>query len=442
MAPSDRSHRRVVVTGLGLISPLGNTTESLWDALQSGRSGVAPLLEPLGKALPCSFAGEAREFTGAIEDFGELESAQKKLIRKGLKVMCRESQMAVAAAQRALVDAGVVLNQGDPERSGIVFGSDYMLTIPDEFTEGIRECMNGAATFDFAQWGDVGMKKLSPLWLLKYLPNMPASHIAIFNDLRGPNNSITHREAAGNLAIGEAFRVIQRDHADLMLAGATGTRVHPLKAVHAVLQEEVASDREPPHRASRPFDRDRSGMVLGEGSGVVVLEELGAAQARGARIYAEVVGAGSSAVVDRRRVAHRDEAIANAVRAGLRDAGIGPDEIGHIHAHGLSTRTSDAEESRGLVATLGQQAAKIPVTAAKSYFGNLGAGGGVVEFIASTLALSHDWLFPILNYDTVDPDCPLNVVRGGDTAAGGCFVNVNVTPQGQASCVVASRFVS
>ena len=243
-----------------------------------GRSAVA---RPDG--LPVRFGGEARQFTGEIDDFGPLEKEQKKAIRKGLKVMCRECQMGVAAAQLALADAGLKLGTLDPDRTGISFGTDYMLSVPEEFTEGIVQCLDAARPVPVLRAGAAeGMTKMSPLWLLKYLPNMPASHLAIYNDFRGPNNSMTMREAAANAALGEAYQIILRGSADAMLVGATGTRLHPMKMVHAVQQEEVAAGDGDPAAASRPFDRDRRGMVLGEGAGAVVLEELSAAQARGA----------------------------------------------------------------------------------------------------------------------------------------------------------------
>lgn len=281
---------------------------------------------------------------------------------------------------------------------------------------------------------------MPPLWLLKYLPNMPASHIAIYNDMRGHSNSITHREAAANLAIGEALRVIQRNHADLTVAGATGTRIHPMKAVHARQQEELADPDVAPAEASRPFDLNRSGMVLGEGSGVVILEELATAQARGTKIYAEVIGFGSSSVSDRDQTAHRDVALANAMRAAISDAGLKLEEIGHIQAHGLSTHSCDAEEAAAIESVFGPLAKKVPVTAAKSYFGNLGAGSGAVELIAGVLALENGKLFPILNYRTPDPKCAVAAVTSQETAPGDCFLNLSVTPQGQAACIVVRRF--
>jgi 3-oxoacyl-[acyl-carrier-protein] synthase II len=425
---------------MAVISPLGNSKESLWDALSGGRSGVGPLTVLPPGSLPVSFAGEAREFQGKIDDFGPLGKEQKKSIRKGLKVMCRECQMAVAAAQKALTDAGLAFGQYDPARTGVNFGSDYMLTLPGEFTEGIRQCLSAEGGFEYSRWAPEGMPKMSPLWLLKYLPNMPASHIAIYNDLRGPNNSLTHREAASNLAVAEAYQTILRDQADIILAGATGTRLHPLKAVHVLQQEEVASGNGDPTRASRPFDRDRSGMVLGEGAGTVVLEELASAQARGATIYAEVVGGASSSVADRNLVARRDQAMANALRAALRNGRIAPEELGHLHGHGLSTRTTDVEEARAINRVFGDWAKSLPVVAAKGHFGNLGAGSGVVELIASVMALGHGGLFPILNYESPDPECPIAGVRESGVEAGSSFVNLNVTPQGQASAVAVRSF--
>jgi 3-oxoacyl-[acyl-carrier-protein] synthase II len=433
------TQRRVVITGMGLISPLGNTKEALWDAFSSGQSGVGPLTALPPGAVPCHAAGEARQFRGEIEDFGPLEKEQKKSIRKGLKVMCRECQMGVAAAQLALTDARLAFGQTDPERTGISFGSDYMLSIPEDFTEGVVQCLDDQGQFHFSRWGGEGLTKMSPLWLLKYLPNMPASHVAIFNDLRGPNNSVTLREASANIAIGEAFQIILRGSADAMLIGATGTRLHSMKIVHALQQEELACGDGDPARISRPFDLHRTGMVPGEGAGAIMLEELATAQARGATIYAEVVSAASSSAADRRLVARRDRAMANVLHAVLQGAEAGPDDVGHLHAHGLSTRTCDMDEAQAIREVFGGRARPLPVTAAKSYFGNLGAGGSMVELIASLLALQHGTLPPILNYETPDPQCPIAVVTDHATPAGGSFINLNVTPQGQASAVMVRR---
>lgn len=440
MSSAHASERRVVITGLGVISPLGDTPEALWDALSSGRSGVTRLDAVPPDHLPTSAAGQIPQFTGQVDDFGPLEADQKKAIRKALKVMCRECQMGVAAAMRTLRDAGTQTGGFDPQRAGIVYGSDYMLSSPEEFSDGIRLCTDAAQEFVYDRWGDDGMRRLTPLWLLKYLPNMPACHIAIYNDFQGPNNSITHREAAANLAVGEAFRTIQRGSADIMVAGATGTRIHPMKVIHAAQTEELAGNGVDPELAARPFDLNRTGMVLGEGAGAIVLEKLETARGRGARIYAEMVGTASSSVANRHSVANRATALANVMRGALRDAGITPEQVGHIHAHGLSTRSCDEEEAQAIHEVFGSLADRVPVTAAKSYFGNLGAGSGAVELVASILSLQQGRLFSTLNYEAPDPACRLAVVNQNDVPAGDCFLNLNVTPQGQASCVVVRRY--
>jgi len=433
--------RRVVITGLGVVSPLGNSPERLWQALAAGESGVRELTMVPVEALPTRYGAEARDFTGSIEDFGPLDKAMSRTIKKGLKVMCREMQMGIAVAQLALTHAGVKLAQANLDRFGIVYGSDYMLTVPQEFTTGIRNCLDDGR-FDFRKWGEKGLTAVEPLWLLKYLPNLPAAHIAIFNDLRGPSNSLTVREASSNLAIAEAYMTIARGHADAMIAGANGTKVHPARTIHVVTQEEIATGDGDPARLSRPFDLDRTGAVMGEGAAAIILEELATAQARGAKIWGEVIGAASSAVADRRGIGQTREAVRNVLKLAMRSAGISPDDVGHIHAHGLGGRYSDAMEAQAIADVFQSRKRPVPVVAAKSYFGNLGAAGGLVELIASVLAQQHDKLFATLNYETPDPDCPVNVIADGEQSPGEIFINVSVTPQGQASAAVVNRFAA
>ncbi len=432
--------RRVVVTGMGLVSPLGNDKNAFWDALVSGRSGVSMLSLVAPNALPIAFGAEAREFRGAIDDFGSLPKEQSKAIRKGLKVMCRECQMGCAAAQKAMADAGLASGNFDPDRVGITFGTDHMVTMPEDFSESILPCLDDQRQFDFSRWATEGLPKMNPLWLLKYLPNMPASHLAMYNDLRGPNNSMTLREAAANVALVEAFHTIVGDRADVMVVGATGTRIHPIKAIHTRQQEELADATADPARASRPFDRDRTGMVLGEGAGAVVLEDRDRAVARGATIYAEVLGGASSSVAGVDRLAHRDQALKNAMEMTLSRASITPEAVGFVNAHGLSTRIGDAEESRAIHRVFGQRAQPVPVVAPKSHTGNLGAGSGMIELIAGVLALAHGQLFPVLNFETADPECPIGVVRKGEIPpVGSSFINLSVTPQGQASAALIQK---
>lgn len=433
----DPPSRRVVITGMGLVSPFGNSVEALRDAIREGRSGVATLCNLPTENLPTKFGAEARDFTGHIDNFGPLDPNVKKSIRKGLKVMCREIQMGVAVAQMALHDAGLNPGGYDVDRVGAVYGCDYIMTSPDEFTAGVKACTDDDG-FHFSRWAELGLKKVDPLWLLKYLPNMPACHVAIYNDLRGPNNSITQREASANLALAEAYTTIVRGAADIMLAGATGTRVHALRTLHIVLQEELAVDGDDPTKLSRPFDLHRTGLVLGEGAGAVVLEDLESANRRGAKALAEVVGYGSSTVLDRNGIADCGRAIENSIRIALQSARLSPSEVGHVNAHGLGTRKCDAEEAQAIQRIFGSGKSASPVVAAKSYFGNLGAASGIVELISSVLAQHDGKLFPILNYETPDPDCPIQAARA-DMPAGDTFVNVNVSPVGQASAVVLRR---
>lgn len=423
-----------------MVCPLGSSKELLWQGLSSGQSAVGSFTSIPSGGLPVKFGAEARQFRGEIEDFGQLDKEQKKSIRKGSKMMCRECQMGVAAAQLALSDAGLSPGKIDPERTGISFGSDYMLSLPEEFTEGIKQCLDEQGRFQFSRWGSEGLPKMSPLWLLKYLPNMPASHVAIYNDLRGPNNSLTLREASANVAIGEAFQIILRGSSESMLCGATGTRLHPMKAIHCIQQEELASSDIEPDRACRPFDLNRTGMVLGEGAGALLIEELATARARGASIHGEVLAAASSSVVQRNLVAQREAAMSNVLHNVLKTANIKPEEVGHIHAHGLSTRSGDIEEARAINNVFGSRTKPVPVTAAKSYFGNLGAGSGMVEIIASLMAMHHGRLFPILNYETPDPECPIAAVTNGAVEPGKIFINLSVTPQGQASAILIRQF--
>jgi 3-oxoacyl-[acyl-carrier-protein] synthase II len=429
------SVRRVVVTGVGLVSPLGLSPDDLWSGLVAGHSAVGPIgLFPTA-GLPLHHGAEARGFTGEIDNFGPLENETKKAIRKGLKVMCRESQMAVAAAQRALHDCGLLGADRVPERFGCVFGSDYMLTLPEDFTSGVARCRAAGGDFEFDRWATDGMPLLNPLWLLKYLPNMPASHIAIYNDLRGPSNSLTLREASGHVAVGEATMTIQRGAADVMLAGATGTRIHPMKTVHALQSEQVALGPDDPTTWSRPFDRHRRGMVLGEGAAVLVLEELEHARKRGATILGEVLGHASRHAADRLNVGLKRKSLGLAMSRALEMAALPGGRPGHVHAHGLSTVGGDRSEAEAMRDVLGSEASRIPTVAAKANFGNLGAGSGLVECIASLLAMRRGTLFPLINYSAPDPECPIRAAVAGDEA-GASFLSASVTPQGQAGAVV------
>jgi 3-oxoacyl-[acyl-carrier-protein] synthase II len=247
------------------------------------------------------------------------------------------------------------------------------------------------------------------------------------------------RESSSNLAVAEAYCTIARGHADAILAGATGTKVHPARTIHVVTQEEVAVRDGDPAKLSRPFDKHRAGAVLGEGAAALMLEELEHAQVRGAQILGEIVGLGSSAVADGRGVGQYQTAFRNVLHQSLASARLKPADVGHINSHGLSTQRSDTEEAQAIAGVFDDRSSAVPVVAAKSYFGNLGAAGGLVELIGSLLALKNNRLFRTLNYETPDPLCPVNVVVDDDVTSGDAFIKLSITPQGQASAIAVRR---
>jgi len=429
---------RVVITGLGVVSPLGRDLRAFWDCLIRGVSGITEFSELPLDVLPVRHGGQAKCFTGAIEDFGQLDKNLQRAIKKNQKVMCREIELGVAACQLALSHADLGVDDRDPERTGITYGCDYLLTRPEEFADGIEACHDASRAFHREQWPILGMPKVNPLWLLKFLPNMPASHVAIFNDLRGPSNSLTVREASNALTIGEATAAIRRGVADAMIVGATGSRIEPLRFLHVTNQEQIARDRPNPAEMSRPFDAGRDGIVLGEGAGAFVLESLEHAQKRGATIYAEVIATGASAVGaaagrDHIRMATKNvlSGIVGKAREALADGW-------HLHASGRGDVSMDISESLGIHDVLGENKS-VPIVAAKSYFGSLGAGSAAVEVISSCLAMINDELFSTLNCSEPDPRCPIRVsTKPADP--GKAFIHLAYSPQGQTSGVCIAKF--
>ena len=369
---SDR--RRVVITGMGVVSPLGCDLGSLREALQEGRSGVVPLETLSPGDIGILYGGEVADFTGHISEFGDLASAQKKVLRKSLKVMSREIQYAVASAQHALDHAGVGFGDLPPDRSGTCYGSDYIATLPDEFAAPVEACVNRNGRIEFAEWTSKAMPRVNPLWLLKYLPNMPASHIAIVNNFQGPSNSLTNREASFNASVDCAARLISQGRADLVLVGATGTRLHPVRTLQTRTQEEVAGSSREPSEASRPFDSGRDGMVLGEGAGAIVLEDEKSALKRGAKIHGVVEATAVTCVRSHDRHADRRAALDDAIQQTLGKANASPSLVGHVSAHGLATRSCDIDEAGAIRDAMGDRGGEVPVVALKSYTGNLGCG--------------------------------------------------------------------
>ena len=415
------SKHSIVVTGMGVISPIGIGVEPYWDSLLTGRSGVdllpwkgdAQLADPMG---------------GAVRDF---EPARFIRPRKNLKVMGREIQLGVAAAEMACVDAKLARGAVAPERLGVVFGADMMVTELDEVVAAYRACMADGG-FSFSLWGDRAIPELFPLWMLKYLPNMPACHIGIAHDARGPNNSHTLAEISGLSALAEAASVIRRGQADVMIAGGVSTRIHPL-TMSRYCSLELSQRGSNPQAASRPFDSGRDGMVLGEGAAAFVLEDRRHAEARGATVLARLLGCVSRFGAGATDPDRKASAIRLAIRGALEAAGVAPGDVGHVNAHGLSTIEDDRIEAQAIRELL----ADVPVTAPKSYFGNLGAGTGAVELVASVLGLQHGLVPPTLNYHTPDPACPVRVVHGQPLAGTSpVALSLNHSATGQAVAAV------
>lgn len=433
---SSNSARRVVITGLGVVSPIGIGNERFWESLSTGKSGIGPLSVNPASAAPSNVGAEVRDFTDATAKSEYLKSQ-----RRSIKVMCREIQLGVTSASLALAHSALDPEAVDHERFGIDFGANLMFSPPEVLTDACLSCVEsveGMPTFNQKEWGSKGLGAMEPLWLLRYLPNMPACHIGIQADARGPSNSITLDDASGNLALGEAYRVIERNCAEVMIAGTTGTRIHTMKSIHARMGDELASyDGAPPETWSRPFDKSRTGQVLGEGACSFILEEESHAEKRGAKIIGRVLGVGSSCVMRADGSGDVRLALANAMRAALRDAKLKPAQIGHINANGIGAREADVQESLAIHDIFGDIASTVPVTALKSYMGNAGSGSGTLELAGSVIGLQHGVVPHTLNYKTPDPDCPLNVVRDKPLAVTNRTVlNINVTRVGQASAMI------
>lgn len=418
------SDRDVLITGLGVISPIGVGREAIWESITGRRSGVRPLAN-------LQAAGWLAPFGGNVVDFEPKEYIQP---RKSIKVMCREIQLASAAAELAWQDAGLGAATIDPERFGVVGAAGVLycdleeLRIP--FIEWLKQ-----EDFDIHRWSRKAMGELYPLWMLKYLPNMPACHIGIRYDARGPNNTISLGDVSSMLAVTEAAGVIRRGHADVMIVGGTGSKLNVTDFVWHGNARLGCNGKLPPQRVSRPFDARRCGMVYGEGAAQIVLESRAHAVARGARAMARVAGTASRYELAAEGMRPSGDSIGRAIRSALELSGVPRDEIGHVNAHGLSTREDDAAEAQAIQATLGD----LPVTAPKSFFGNLGPGSGMVELAISLIGMSHGAVPLTLNYETPDPECPVNVATDVQSAKASAFVKLSHNSTGQAAAVVITE---
>ncbi|TWT73843.1 Actinorhodin polyketide putative beta-ketoacyl synthase 1 [Posidoniimonas polymericola] len=413
----------VVITGYGIACPLGVGREQVWSSIEQRRSGVRVYERMAGTDWPIPFGGIIRD-----EDFDPKEWVKP---RKSLKVMAREIQLAFAAGEQAWDHAALEDATVDPERMGVVFGAGLMYCPPEELEASYQACLSEDGRFDYESWGPVGMRELFPLWMLKYLPNMSACHTGIRRDARGPTNTIAHGDASSLMALSEAASMIQRGATDVMFVGASSSRLNQLDPLW---REGAAAWKAgvDPAEACRPFDRARTGAVCGEGAGVIVLENQRHAQRRGANIIARVASVAVRNEGRPPKSVKQGRAIVNAVNAALEQAGVTPDELAFVSAHACGSVEQDEVEAAALRATIGDA----PVTAPKSFFGNTGASGGSVEMAVTLSAIEHGAIPPTLNYETPDPNCPVNVAAEQTPFDKPAVLKLNYNLMGQAVATV------
>ncbi|HEY1683245.1 MAG TPA: beta-ketoacyl-[acyl-carrier-protein] synthase family protein [Tepidisphaeraceae bacterium] len=399
--------RRVVITGIGIVSPIGIGTKNFWDALLAGKSGIgrATHFDPSG--LPCHLAGQVPEYR--INDF------VPKSYRKATKVMARDIELAVIAADDAFKDSGLQSKaytenpSFDSQRFGCNIGAALISADLKELTAAMATAAD-QDRLDLKQWGTTGMQQLTPLWLLKYLPNMLACHVTIVHELMGPSNTITCQDASSHLAIGEAFRTIQRGDADLAICGGAESRVNHMGMIRQCLLNRLTTDGDAnPAQAVKPFDAAASGTVIGEGGGLFILEEYERAQKRGAKIYAEVVGFGASQ--DTYNIVDPDPSgvsYGKAITKALADARVSASDVDLLIPHGLGIKDHDRAELNALSNAFGAHLAEIPIATIKSQIGNLAAGSGV-DAATAVLAMHHGVIPAALNTKHIVEERKLNV---------------------------------
>lgn len=393
--------RRVVVTGMGLVTPLGADVEAVWQRLLRGESGVGMITLFDASSFPTKIAAEVRNWD--ISDIGENPDDWKN--------QDRNTHFAVGAGTKAFRDSGLTQKDYDPTRFGVYTGAGEGQQNFDDFSAMMLAGFKPDGSFDQSGFIEKGLEILHPIRELEQEPNMPAAHLAALFNAQGPNANCLTACAASSQAIGEATELIRRNEADLMIAGGAHTMIHPFGVTGFNLLTALSTRNDDPQGASRPFDADRDGFVLGEGSAMLVLEELEHAKKRGAKIYGEVIGYGSTSDAFRVTDSHPEGrgAIAS-VRMAIRDAGISPDEVDYINAHGTSTGVNDRVETLVVKSVFGDRAYKVPMSSTKSMTGHLIAAAGASEMIYSLLAIRDRILPPTINYTTPDPDCDLDYV--------------------------------
>lgn len=392
--------RRVVITGIGMINPMGHDAETVWSGLKEGKSGVAKTTLFDASGFPTKISAEVKDWdiTASGEPAGRWE-------KKG-----RHTKFAIGAAKQAVADSGVLDAIDDPVRFGIYLGSGEGNQDFATFSKMMAAALQDGE-YEASKFIAAGLEMLDPAMELEQEPNMPAAHLAAMFNAQGPNLNCLTACAASSQAVGEATEIIRRGDADVMLAGGTHSMIHPFGVTGFNLLTALSESNDEPTKASRPFDRLRNGFVLGEGAAMVILEELESAKQRGARIYGEVAGYGTTAdayrITDIPPDGHGGIA---AMRMAIADAGLQPTDINYVNAHGTSTTVNDKVETLACKEVFGDAAAKIPVSSTKSMMGHLIAAAGVTELIVCLMAMRDSVLPPTINYENPDPLCDLDYV--------------------------------
>lgn len=409
--------RRVVVTGLGAVTPVGNDIPTTWDALVAGKSGVARITQFDPSPFSVQIAGEVKDFNPT--DFIEPKDARR---------MDRCVQFAVVATQEALKDANLQITPENAERIGAVIGTAV---------GGIKTLLENQRIMEERGPGRVG-----PWFLPMMVPDTSAGQVAITFGVKGPNMCISTSCATGGNAIGEAAEMIIRGDADAIIAGGTESAVVPVSLAGFIVMKALATNNEQPHKAMCPWDRKRNGFVMSEGSAIVILEELDHALARGARIYAEFLGYGATAdAFHLAAPADGAEGAVRAMRIALRKAGIRPEEVDYVNAHGSSTPINDVAETVGFKTVFGEHAYKLMVSSTKSMVGHMMGAAGAIEATSTILTVYHDIVPPTINLEDPDPACDLDYVPN---VARRAKVNIGLSNSmglgGHNSCVIFRKF--
>ena len=395
------TRRRVVVTGIGMINPLGNDVQTVWSALQEGKSGVGNISIFDASHYPTKIAAEIRNW-GVSQCVDDPELWRKR---------GRHAKFAAGASRQAIDDSGLMDSIDDPTRVGVYFGAGEGNQDFVNFTQMLCAAHAHGSQFDLDAFVRQGMKILDPELELEQEPSMPAAHLATMFDFQGPNINCLTACAASSQAVGEATELIRRGTVDCMLTGGAHSMIHPFGLTGFSLLTALSTNNADPTKASRPFDRLRDGFVLGEGSSVVILEELERAKKRGAKIYGEVLGYGCTADAYRITDIHPEgRGAIGCMRASLADAQVNADDVGYVNAHGTSTSVNDRVETVACKAVFGHRASQVPVSSTKSMMGHLIAAAGVTEMIVCLLAIRDSVLPPTINLENPDPDCDLDYV--------------------------------